>query len=136
MNHYSASGPLRGGGFGSSGGGGGGAGGGGGDAAMQETPKKGGATPGSGKKLAAHEAAAELRIQERERRIFTATQLLGDTLAGTFIGHGIGWLSLLSSIGATGYGIYTMDGVTVERRSFLGMGKMACCLADYFQLAS
>lgn len=64
----------------------------------------------------------ELKIHERERRIFTATQLLGDTLAGTAIGHGLGWISLLSSLGITGYEIYVMEDVALERRGFLGMG--------------
>ena len=63
-----------------------------------------------------------MRLQERERRIFTATQLLGDTLAGTAFGHTIGWLSLLSSVSVTGAGIFAMNNITKERRGFLGMG--------------
>ena len=65
---------------------------------------------------------SQFRLQERERRIFTATQLLGDTLAGTAFGHAIGWVSLLASLSVTGYGIVAMENITQERRSFLGMG--------------
>jgi len=68
----------------------------------------------------------QLRLQERERRIFTATQLLGDTLAGTGFSHAIGWLSLLSSLGVTAQGILEMKGITFERRAFLAMGSSTC----------